>query len=361
MNRSNIVSALLTTMLGLLLAQRLRGDDLVPSATPARDRAFFGINADPVWDFKAADPKADELPQFVEMLNRTNCGSVRIPIRWRIMEPTKGDWDFSAVDRAVQSIPEHVEILGTIMSIPEWASGMAPGKVEGWFDVYPPRDLGDWSCAISAIVEHYRQRIKHWEILNEENGVDFFRPHPNAPTYTQLLKAAYQAAKEADPRSTVVLGGLQMNGIIANPWSAVKVPNYLEDLYKAGAGPFFDVCNIHPYVLPAEGADRMMELTRDTLALMARHGDAAKPLWITEVGCGATSSEAEQAQARLLTETFDLAGREPRLQRVYWFLLRDMQKDLLGPESTMGLFKYDGGARASLAAFVRAAKQSRRR
>ncbi|MEO8352642.1 MAG: glycosyl hydrolase, partial [Chthoniobacteraceae bacterium] len=179
------------------------------------------------------------------------------------------------------------------------------------------------------------------------------RPRPDARAYTALLKVAYQAAKKADPSCVVVLGGLQMNGLLANPWSEVKVPNFLEDLYQAGARPYFDICNTHPYVLPAEGAARMMEMTQDTLALMARHGDAAKPLWITEAGCGAATVEDERAQARLLEETFELAGREPRIQRVFWFLLRDLEKDVLGPESTMGLFKTNGGAKPALEAFKR--------
>ncbi len=97
----------------------------------------------------------------------------------------------------------------------------------------------------------------------------------------------------------------------------------------------------------------MFELTQSTLALMARYGDAAKPLWITEVGCGATSSEGEREQARLLQDTFELAGHEPRIQRVFWFLLRDTEKDLIGPESTMGLFKYNGVAKHALEAFSR--------
>ena len=321
---------------------------LCAAPPPARDRVFHGINADPVWDFKP-----DELPQFTEMVKKTECGSIRIPIRWRVLEPKKGEWDFSALDRAVQAIPDGIEILGTIMSVPEWANGMDPKTAEGWFDAYPPSDLQDWERAITAIVTHYRHRVKHWEIWNEPNGVDFFRPRPNAITYTALLKTAYQTAKKADPSCVVLLGGLVGNGIEANPWSDVKVTNYLEDLYKAGAGPYFDVCNTHPYVLPAEGAARTIELTKATLALMDRYGDSAKPLWITEAGCGATSREAELAQARLLHETYDLARGEPRIQRVFWFLLRDMKKDLLGPESSMGLFRYDRSSRPSLEAFRR--------
>ena len=322
---------------------------LVASATgqsPEKNRAYYGINSDPLWNFKP-----EELPQFVAMLTKSQCGSVRLPIRWQAAEPKRGEWDFSAMDRVVQSIPKEIEILGTLMSVPAWANGMDPKTAKGWFDAYPPRDVTDWERAVSTIVTHYRGRIKHWEIWNEQNGVDFFRPQPDARAYTELLKSAYQAAKKADPACLVVLGGLQMNGIIPNPWSDGTAPNYLEDLYKAGAQPYFDICNTHPYVTPEQGARYMMELTGATLKLMARYGDAAKPLWITEVGCGATSPEGEQAQATLLRDTFELASGEPRIQRVFWFLLRDMEKDLLGPESHMGLFKFNGVAKPALEAF----------
>lgn len=320
-----------------------------------RDATFYGINEDPFWNYKA-----DDIPQFVEMLKQTHCGSIRIPIRWRVVEHTKGNWDFSAIDRVVQMIPDDIQILGTLMSIPEWANGIDPKKAEGWFDVYPPKDISDWESYVSKIVQKYKHRIKHWEIWNEENGIDFYRPLPDAKAYTELLKAAYKTAKTADPDCIVVLGGLQMNGIIPNPWSKVKTSDYLEDLYKAGAGQFFDVCNIHPYVLPSEGADYMMQMTKDTLSLMARYGDSEKPLWITEVGCGTTSQNDEEVQAQLLAGTFEATAKEPRIKRVFWFLLRDMQNDLLGPEGSMGLFSYQGKPKPALRAFLNAVEKGRR-
>ena len=319
-----------------------------------RRNTFYGINEDPVWNFKAGNPEAGELPRFRKMLKQTGSGAIRIPLRWRVMERKKGAWDFSVVDRTVKAIPADVEILGTLMSVPAWANGTVPGKTEGWFDGYAPKDVRDWANYVSMTVSHYHRHIKHWEIWNEQNGVDFYRPRPDAKAYTELLKSAYIAAKKANPECIVVLGGLQMNGIIPNPWSPVKTPDYLEDLYKAGARPYFDVCNIHPYVLPNEGAGHMMKLTRDTLALMARYEDGSKPLWITEIGCGATSTEAEADQARLLRDVFRAASSEPRIERVFWFLLRDTQKNILGPEGSMGLFSYQGRVKPALGAFVQA-------
>lgn len=304
-----------------------------------RGATFYGINEDPCWNFKP-----HELPLFSDLLKQTGCGAIRIPLRWSLVEPRENAWDFTRFDQAVQAIPANVEILGTLMSVPAWANGMTQGQVTGWVAAYPPdaAHQRNWTQYVAKVVQHFKARIHHWEIWNEENGVDFYRPLPDAHAYTELLKGAYQAAKQADPGCVVVLGGLQMDGVIPNPWSQVKTPHYLEDLYQAGAGPYFDVGNIHPYVSPNEGAARMLQMVRNTLAVMARYGDSTKPLWITEEGCGAASPKAQEAQAKLLRDAFAAAQHEPRIQRMFWFLLRDMRKDIVGPTSSMGLFSHQG-------------------
>ncbi len=314
---------------------------------------FFGLNEDIVWN-----PESD-WPMIMARLEGSGAQSLRMPIRWRVVEPQRGGWDYSRVDRAIAAVPASIEILATLMSVPEWANGMHPDTCEGWFDAYPPKDLADWTVFVETTVRRYKARIRHWEIWNEPNGVDFYRPLPDPPGYTALLRAAYEAVKRADPDAVVVLGGLQMNGIIPNPWSPVKTPDFLEDLYKAGAGPYFDVCNIHPYVLPSEGAAHMMALIRDTLALMNRYGDARKPLWITEIGCGLNAGTTPEQQADLLRDSFRMTRADPRIQRVHWFLLRDMAQDLLGPEGSMGIVTRDFQEKPAYHAFVAAVREGR--
>ena len=311
---------------------------------------FYGINEDLVWQ-----PETD-LPKVITALTDCCAESIRLPIRWTVIEPEKDRWEFSRVDSVIQAVPPHVEILATLMSVPAWANGTTPGDVEGYFDAYPPKELEDWQRFVEKTVTRYKHRITHWEVWNEQNGIDFYRPMPDPAGYTRLLRSAYEAAKRADPRCRVVLGGLQMNGIIPNPWSPVKIPDFLEDLYKAGARPHFDICNVHPYVLPNEGAGYMMRLVRDTLALMDRYGDSDKPLWITEVGCGINERDTAEDQARLLEDTFRLARQEPRIQRVFWFLLRDTKESILGPEDTMGLVTHDFQPKPAFHAFVKAVK-----
>ena len=296
---------------------------------------FVGINEDLIWTADA------DLSKAMETLHASGAQAIRLPFRWRVVEPEQGKWAFEKMDRVVAALPKDMEILATLMSPPAWATGVDPAKCEGWFDAYPPKDLALWHAYVTKVVSRYKNRVKHWEVWNEENGIDFYRPLPDTTGYTALLRTAYEAAKKAAPHCVVVLGGLQMNGVIANPWSPVKTPDFLEALYRAGAGKWFDACNIHPYVLPSEGAEHMMTMIRDTFAVMDRHGDRSKPLWITEVGCGLNSGITNEMQRKLLSDTYRLARTEPRIKRVYWFMLRDMENNLLGPEASMGIVKRD--------------------
>ncbi|MEO6434925.1 MAG: glycosyl hydrolase [Tepidisphaeraceae bacterium] len=314
---------------------------------PLSNRIFRGINIDPVYELKTPD----DLITLSDALRASKVGALRVPLRWIVVEPQKGNWDWSRMDRALKAIPAEIEIVAMLMSVPPWASGVDPAKVEGFPDVYPPRDLRDWDQFVGRAVQRYQGRIRHWEIWNEENGIDFFRPAPDAPRYVEILKSAYRAAKAVDSRCKIVLGGLQMNGVIPNPWSAVKTPDFLEYIYRAGGGKFFDICNTHPYVLPTEGAAHMINLTRDTRAVMAKHGDEKKPLWLTEMGCGLNNGTTPEAQAQLLSDSYALAAKEPGIDRLYWFTLRDFERDALGPEASMGLVTYDWKPKPAFEAF----------
>lgn len=348
------LSFLITGVAGLLCGHASWAADSAGTAgrLPPRD-VYYGLNEDPVWECDT-----DQLPEFRGHLEQTGCGSLRIPIRWRVVEPKPGLWDFSRVDRVLEAIPANVSILATLMSVPSWANGVPVNTTNGWFDVYPPIQMATWSHYVARTVMHYQHRIKHWEIWNEQNGVDFYRPEPDVKQYAELLRVAYVAAKTADPDCVVVLGGLVMNGVDPNPWApATMMPHYLEALYKEGARPFFDVVNIHPYVTPQEGVDHVMKLTRTTLGVMARYGDAGKPLWITETSVAPTRQPGfEQEQAGFLTRLYRDMRAEKQVERIFWFKLRDMKKDLLGGEGSMGLLSHEGRRKPAYDAFKAASE-----
>jgi hypothetical protein len=106
--------------------------------------------------------------------------------------------------------------------------------------------------------------------------------------------------------------------------------------------------------------------------VMAKNGDARKPLWVTELSWtsakGRTSrtfgnEETESGQARKLTAAFALLARvrtKLNIRRVYWYtwLSREMQTDY--PFDWAGLERLTSSgieAKPALAAFRRVALQ----
>ena len=247
----------------------------------------------------------EQRAELVQAMKEAHVQAVRMPIRWTTVEPEREKWDFKKADRVVQALGEaKIEVLGLLMSVPSWASGASPKRSR---DSTMPCRLDRWKTGRSMFARlcaATRKTFTTGKSGTRKTGRILYKPLPNAREYVGLLKAAHDAIKALDPKATVVLGGLQMNGVIPNPWSLVKVENFLQKVYGyAGRGPYFDVANIHPYVLATkeEGPVYAARLVKDTLRVMAKNGDAHKPLWVTETGIATGTTVTEQMQAQHLS------------------------------------------------------------
>lgn len=97
---------------------------------------------------------------------------------------------------------------------------------------------------------------------------------------------------------------------------------------------------------------------------MLEHGDAAHPLWVTEMGWATAGPDhpfkvSEAGQAQYLQSTWDTmyACRERwNLQRVMWFALQDVDHNAMGQPDywgfNNGLFRRDGSGKPALSGFL---------
>ncbi|MBR3087115.1 MAG: hypothetical protein IKH04_12020 [Kiritimatiellae bacterium] len=189
-------------------------------------------------------------------------GAVRSDVDWKRCQPAKDSpFDFSFYDAAVESAEAAgLRFLPILMRPPKWASPV-------W------EHLEEWGAFVEAFVRRYGERCPDIEIMNETNLRVFWGSEPDAEKYCDVLKAAYAAAKRADPRVRVMLGGL--NG--------VPLPYVRRILERGGAGAFDAIC-VHPYThpYPPEPAlERDLEALR---GLLAEFGAGEKPVVVTELG-----------------------------------------------------------------------------
>lgn len=188
-------------------------------------------------------------------------------------------------------------------------------------------DIEAWGNYVQSMVLHFKGRIRCWEIWNEPNWEGF---KGNASGYTKFLKAAYNSAKQADPESVVVSGGLL--GVESGT-------RYLTEMYQNGAAGFMDAVAIHPYVDGVSPLEPNKDSSGHTFwqlpqvrSVMVKNGDEGKAIWVTEfgygtpggsfyVGDGKTVTESEQAL--YLTQALELSSTWGWIDRFYVYQWMD--------------------------------------
>lgn len=208
----------------------------------------------------------------------------------------------------------------------------------------PPDDLQDYVNFAVAVAERYRGRIRYYQIWNEPNIYPEWGEQPVSPEgYTELLCRAYAALKAVDPAIVVISGPLSPTISLTDRNLSDLI--FLERMYAAGAGACFDVMSAQGYGFFSGPTDRRLRPMTLNFArhlyirdIMVAHGDAAKPIWISEAAWNPQPEDpaivtsqygnfgivtAEQA-ARYMPLAYQRAQQEwPWIGSIaYWFFKR---------------------------------------
>lgn len=188
------------------------------------------------------------------------------------VEPGK----FLFYDEAVKAIKSYgMETMGTLGNAnsrenfcPEWARSGQQSRLAP----IPKLDL--WRHYIRTVVGHYRNEIKHWEIINEPNTAFW------AKDYTPVLQAAYAEAKAADPQCTVI-------GICATTDQSGDPYGYIRSVAEAGGLKYLDAVSVHTPTKgrPWQSRSEAMswDYISDLAALLKKLAqDKSLPIWNTE-------------------------------------------------------------------------------
>lgn len=168
---------------------------------------------------------------------------------WRTVEPEKGKWTWDITDEYVEECKENnVDILAVLGKPSRWAtqepSADEFATINGISqspDRWNIKSIDEWSEYVYQTVSRYKDYVKHWEIINEVN----FHPPALAAAflgttedYLVLLKAAYEAAKKADPDCKILTSGF--SGV-----ADMEMPLVVAgEKYSEG---YYDMFNVHGY------------------------------------------------------------------------------------------------------------------
>src|SRR5689334_19673408 len=124
----------------------------------------------------------DPRPGEMEMLAAAGFRFVRMDFGWQATERAKGEYDFAPYERLLSSLDKHhiraVFIL--YYSHRLYDDGLSPHTDDG------RAAFARWAAAAA---KHFQGRGVLWEIWNEPNIKQFWKPQPSAEDYAKLALA----------------------------------------------------------------------------------------------------------------------------------------------------------------------------
>lgn len=266
----------------------------------------YGINT-----FLQLEPEVAKVEQQLKQISEAGFAWIRQEFTWEDIEiHARGDFEdrrnvahdggvdsWAKYDRIVTLAEQYgIQIQARISNPPDWAQLPDSG------DMAPPIDNQDYANFATQVAERYRGRIRYYQLWNEPNIYPEWGENDVDPeAYTALLCAGYDAIKAVDPdaviisgamASTIEMGGRNLSDFI-----------FLERMYLAGAGRCFDILSMQGYGLNSGPTDQRMRPVTVNVGrnqyireLMVSHGDAHKPIWLSEAAWNAVPSEEEHPE-----------------------------------------------------------------
>src|SRR4051794_12065442 len=171
----------------------------------------------------------DPRPGEMEMLAGAGFRFVRMDFGWGGTERNRGEYDFAEYERLLAALDRHgiraVFILDYSNRL--YDVGLSPHTDDG------RAAFAHWAAAAAT---YFKGRGVIWEIWNEPNIKQFWKPQPSAHDYAKLALAAASAIHAAAPGELVV-----------GPATSRVDFKFIETCLSAGLLEHWSALSVHPY------------------------------------------------------------------------------------------------------------------
>jgi hypothetical protein len=296
--------------------------------------------------------------------------------------PADPAYNWAAYDRAVQDAAKNkIKVLFSIVGTPSWANGRRAAKYA------PTRGISLQNFATAAAKrysgtfepttdEPALPAVHLWLAWNEPNNPVFLYPQyrkvhgrwiaQSAYSYVRICNAIYKGVHGVQHAAAkVACGGTDPRGNNQprSKRASISPLAFLRSVKKYHLRSF-DAWAHHPYASrPTESPTAKPNAKDKNTVILGNIGvltkeltrlyGKRKPLWITEYGYQTrppdrTFGVAWKTQAKYLAQAYSIARKNPRIQMMIWFLVKDESR-LAGWQS--GFFTAAGKRKPSYFTF----------
>ena len=164
----------------------------------------------------------------------------RVQTMWSRCEKRKGVLDFTMLDGVVENLlsrgirPWFSVTFGNTLYMDGCLTGAAVGCVPLY---YGEECAAAWERYVRALARRYGGRVTHWEIWNEPDMRNFWRPsEPDGGEYARLVRLTGAFIREEAP-------GAKIGGCTAG----AKLSDWGRKFFEAGGAKEIDFWCFHPY------------------------------------------------------------------------------------------------------------------
>jgi hypothetical protein len=180
----------------------------------------------------------------LDMIAAAGFKFIRMDFEWQSIERTKGTYNWAAYDELTANLEKRglgaLYILDYSNSLYEesYASKdtITGREQKGTSSPQHTESIAAFARWAAAAAGHFKGRNIIWEIWNEPNITNFWKPKANVEQYIALAMATSKAIRAVVPDAVIVSGGT----------SHVTFP-FLGALLASGVLEYLDAVSVHPY------------------------------------------------------------------------------------------------------------------
>ena len=298
----------------------------------------FGINT-------AFHPGTFDLDARLKAMQNAGIKWGRQDFTWKRIEKAKGEYDWEPYDELVERCRQTGLLLfGNLTGAPDF------------YDTQTGEAAEAYAAFARAAAKRYAGKVDHWQIWNEPN-LGLHKGNPDV--YARLLTMAGKAIHEANPKAKVLGLNMAFCDVLWTEAILTRVP------YDC-----FDIICFHPYRNPNAPEDKFdwwvqdqyvkrfrqelacdyplihasfLDQTDELIKIMTNFGEP-KPIWITEM-CFNTHIHpygvSELRSADLLVRFHVLALASRKVEKVFWWTLKDGGPQQFDAAEMVGLMRAD--------------------